>query len=269
MPKMTDQAYLKNGQYNDATNLNARIQIHLRFSTNPTGWYLWMMQQLDLPPQARILELGCGSGAFWHANRERIPQGWQVTLSDFSEGMLEQTRQALSPLYPTFHFQVIDAQSIPFPDAPFDAVFAHHMLYHVPDRPKALAEIRRVLVPGGKLYAATNGKRHMAEEPELAARFDPAVAQEVASLKLEFMLEDGQEQLEPFFSNVRLLRYPDSLRVTEAEPLADYLLSTTRSGIRHERRAELVAFLKREIAARGGAIEITKESGVFIAENAA
>ena len=73
MQKMTDQAYLKTEQYNDAANLNARIQIHVRFSTNKTGWFPWLLQQIDLPANARILELGCGSCEFWRANRERIP----------------------------------------------------------------------------------------------------------------------------------------------------------------------------------------------------
>ncbi len=55
-------------------------------------------------------------------------------------------------------FKEIDAQSIPFEDETFDAVIANHMLYHVPDRPKAIAEIKRVLKPGGRLIATTIGK---------------------------------------------------------------------------------------------------------------
>ena len=57
----------------------------------------------------------------------------------------------------------MDAQDIPFEDDTFGCVVANHMLYHVPDLDKGLAEIRRVLKPGGKLYAATNGEAHMLE----------------------------------------------------------------------------------------------------------
>ena len=269
MSKLTNQAYLKNEQYNDAAKLNARIQIHKFFSTNTTGWYPWLLEQINLPENACILELGCGSGEFWLANHGKIPAEWQVTLSDFSSGMLEQARQNLSAGYPAFTFKVIDAQSIPYPDASFDAVFANHMLYHVPDRPKALAEIRRVLAPGGQLYASTVGEQHMVEEPQLTARFDPTLAQEVWARLPGFTLESGQSQLEEFFSNTRIVRYPDSLHVTKAEPLADYMLSTTRLGGQHERRPELVAWLERELAERGGAIDITKDSGVFIARKSA
>jgi len=49
-----------------------------------------------------------------------------------------------------------DAQWLPFADASFDCILAMHMLYHVPDRDLAIAEMRRVLRPGGVLLALTN-----------------------------------------------------------------------------------------------------------------
>ena len=55
--------------------------------------------------------------------------------------------------------------------ASFNAVVANHMLYHVEDRPQALAEIRRVLKPGGKLFAATNSDSHLAKIRQLLDEF--------------------------------------------------------------------------------------------------
>ena len=55
---------------------------------------------------------------------------------------------------------VIDAQSIPFARWSFDAVIANSMLYHVPDRARALAEIQRILKPSGRFYASTIGEQH-------------------------------------------------------------------------------------------------------------
>ena len=62
-----DQEYLKQ-EYRDATNLNARIRLHQRFSLNPYGWLRWVFDQLDLPSECRILELGCGPGNLWLEN---------------------------------------------------------------------------------------------------------------------------------------------------------------------------------------------------------
>src|SRR5512137_1886765 len=155
MPKFTDPTYLQNTQYRNADNLNARIAIHERFSTNPQGWYPWLWDRLEqLPVQARVLELGCGSGALWSACPERIPPGWSLTLSDLSEGMLQEAWRNLVVLGRGIKFEPIDAQAIPYPDETFEIVIANFMLYHVPDRTKALSEIRRVLKTGGVLVAA-------------------------------------------------------------------------------------------------------------------
>ena len=110
MPKFTDKTYLQTDQYRDAGNLNARIAIHERFSTNPQGWFPWVWDILSaLPAEAKVLELGCGSGALWSTCPERIPPGWSVTLSDFSAGMLDSAWRSLVTLGRGFKFEQIDA----------------------------------------------------------------------------------------------------------------------------------------------------------------
>jgi ubiquinone/menaquinone biosynthesis C-methylase UbiE len=147
VPALNDRDYLKK-QYKDSSNLDARIRLHQRFSVNKYGWHPWVFDHFDLPPACQILELGCGPGSLWLDNRTRIPPGWEITLSDFSTGMLEDARRNLDPQC-QFKYKVIDAQSIPCENGYFDAVIANHMLYHVSNRPAALAEIRRVLKPAG------------------------------------------------------------------------------------------------------------------------
>jgi ubiquinone/menaquinone biosynthesis C-methylase UbiE len=145
MPQVSDQTYLLTKQYQNASNLEARIALHARFSTNTYGYYPWIFDRLGLPPHSRILELGCGTGLLWLENMDRIPKGWDVTLSDFSPGMLQEAQQNLRGSRRPFAFAVIDAQAIPYEDESFDGVIANHMLFHVPDRPRAFVEIRRVL----------------------------------------------------------------------------------------------------------------------------
>ena len=77
---------------------------------------------------------------------------------------------AESAARPAFTFAVLDAQALTYPAGAFDAVIANHMLYHVADKARAFAELRRVLVPGGRLYAATNGTDHMRELRALSRR---------------------------------------------------------------------------------------------------
>ena len=84
MSRVTDQEYLLSEQYQDASNLNARIQLHRRFSVNKYGLPRWVFDQLDFSSTSRILELGCGPANLWRENLDRIPKGWDITLSDLS-----------------------------------------------------------------------------------------------------------------------------------------------------------------------------------------
>jgi SAM-dependent methyltransferase len=259
-----DQNYLLNQQYHNASNLSARAHLHIRFSTNKYGWFRWAFEQIDLPPTARFLELGCGPGWFWVENGERIPAGWDITLSDFSPGMRQEAQQNLQNAAHPFQFEVIDAQSIPFEDSSFDAVMANHMLYHVPDREKAFSEIRRILKPAGKFFAATNGESHIKEIDNLIERFAPDTDfWEGFSASGAFTLENGAPQLMRHFSQVCACWYNDGLIVTEAEPLVAYILSgKANSFFTAERVAELTRFVEQEIAAKGS-IYITKATGMF------
>ncbi len=260
---MSDPAYVSD-QYHDAANLNARIRLHARFSTNKYGWQAWTFDQLDMSPPNRILELGCGPGDLWLQNLERIPAGWEIVLSDLFPMMLQKAVRALDDTSHPFSFLCIDARAIPFASSQFDAVIANHMLYHVPDLARTLSEIRRVLRPRGCLYAATNGRAHMRELTEMVERFDPGLGYRRGVSEPAFLLESGPAHLSPFFSTVTCRRYRDGLVVTEVEPMVDYVLSGLQ-GAAH-RRDELRAFVESELQRQGGAIRITKDSGILVAQ---
>jgi SAM-dependent methyltransferase len=262
MSKFTDQQYLKTDQYKDSSNLNARVEIHRRFSTNPYGWFNWVFDRLlKLPKKTKILELGCGPAYIWKECSNRIPAGWDITLSDLSSGMLDSAWRNLVVTGRAYNFKEIDAQSIPFADETFDAVIANHMLYHVPDKAKALAEIKRVLKIGGHFFATTVGDNHLKEITDWFRRIHKSeVWDSFANL---FTLENGLAQLKPFFPNVTLSRYEDNLHVTELEPLIAYFRSGVRAGeLSEDEFAKLQVDLKKELKEKGR-IFITKDSGLF------
>ena len=261
MSKIADQIYLRHDQYRDASNLDARVRLHLLYSTNKYGWNPWLFEHCTIPAKARVLELGCGPGYLWRDNHQRIPTSWDITLSDFSVGMLQQARDNLSEQANRFRFEIIDAQSIPFEDSQFDAVIANFVLHHVPDRAQALSEIQRVLRPGGHLFAATNGRRDMPELLDMLQRFDPQ-ADFGWGLQAHdlFGLEDG-DALTHYFVRVNIHRYADALVVTEAAPLVDYVLSTTVSAVVASHRPKLHQFVEQELA--HGPIHISKDAGLF------
>lgn len=260
MSKFTDQHYLKNDQYKNSANLEARIELHRRFSTNPYGWCRWVFDALaKLPDDAKILELGCGPGLLWQENASRIPAGWNITLSDLSPGMLDAAWRNLVITGRTFKFEEIDAQSIPFEDEAFDAVIANHMLYHVPDRSKAMTEIKRVLKPRGHLFATTIGQNHLRELADWLRQ----VNNTFESFGSPFTMENGLDQLRQSFSEVTVTRYTDNLHVTDVQAILAYIRSSMRAKELSEAKlADLQSNLEKELKERGK-IFISKDSGLF------
>jgi len=262
MSKFTDQQYLKTDQYRDSSNLDARVMIHERFSTNSYGWFRWVFDTLlILPDNTKILELGCGPGYLWKENLSRIPAGWNVTLSDLSSGMLDAAWRNLVVTGRTFKFKEIDAQSIPYENEKFDAVIANHMLYHVPDRPKAITEIKRVLRPGGHLIATTIGENHLKEIADWFRKIN--LGNTFESFGSPFTLENGLEQLKQFFSKVTISRYPDHLHVTEVEPIITYIRSSIHAKELSKVKLENIRLDLEKALKEKGEIFIRKDSGLF------
>jgi SAM-dependent methyltransferase len=260
MKNLTDQDYLLHRQYQDASNLDARVALHVRFSTNPKGVPRWWIEQLEIPENGRVLEVGCGPGGYWSEVAELIPRSWQITVSDFSPGMVAEARQRLASLDRPFTVVQADVQDLPFPDKSFDTVIANFMLFHVPDRPRAIKEIHRVLAPDGRLFAMTNSRQHMQVFRELVNRVVPGTAR---SDEPGFSLDNGAAQLAPWFDEVEGRRYPDSLAVTEAEPL----LSLVRSWAIELGDDQMRAIRKKieaELAAHG-TVTIPKDTGMITA----
>lgn len=267
----TDDVQAVKEGYRTAANLNARSRIY-RYNEDPYPWQRRVFDHLALPAHCRLLEVGCGPGKLWQENADRTPAGWSIWLTDLSLGMLQEARRALAGVGRRCSYAMVEAQALPFPAAQFDAVIANHMVYHVPDKPALFAEVRRILRPGGRFYAATNG----AGGDELGAllrRVDPtlhaaALAEAKAAMPTThpqtFTLENGQEQLAPWFANVTVHRFTGATAVPEVEPVVAYLLSTPvyRRYLVGEKLEALRRLLAREIAAKG-AFRITGSTGIF------
>jgi SAM-dependent methyltransferase len=248
-------------QYATDANLRARMALHARFATNPVPWMRWVFDQLALREGESVLEVGCGTGALWVGNADRTPAGCTLRLTDASAAMVDAARDALSRAHVEAQVEVMSAESLAVGTASQEVVVANHMLYHVADLRRALAEIRRVLRPSGRLVASTNGRRHMIELDDLA---EEVVRAERDRLVERFGLENGADVLGATFDDVTLRGREDALEVTDADALVAYVASLpTAAGLSRsdlERlRARIAAHLAR------GPFHITRQSGVFLA----
>ena len=245
-------------QYGNSSNLSSRISIHEKYSVNKQGFGNWIFANYEIAQGMKVLELGCGTGSMWDGKKDYIGRCSELVLSDFSEGMLNKTRENLA-VYEGITFKVIDIQDIPFEDETFDVVIANMMLYHVPDLDKGLTEVKRVLRKGGTFYCATYGEHGIMEY--LTSLFSGYNVTD--NTNKNFTLQNGSKILGKFFENVNIKFYEDSLAVTEPEDLADYILSlgsmTSLGAIPGEKITE-VLYSHME----NGVINIPKEYGMFI-----
>ena len=250
-------------QYRTTRPLEARIALHARFSVNRQGWPAWLYEQIP-GLDGRVLALGCGNALLWHENAARVDSGMELVLADQSAGMVRTSRERLACDGIAARYAILDARALPFAGRSRDVVLANHMLYHVPERPRALREIRRVLVPGGRLVASTLSEHNLAELWALARE---VVGRELRDeiIAESFSLENGARQLEDVFEHVELRRYVDALEVTEVEPVLAYLGSVIDDrGFDAAAFDEIGARVRAEIQ-RPGAFRVGKDAGVFLA----
>ena len=255
---------LKN-QYQNATNISSRINLHSLYSQNKQGWFPWIFEQCRISPGLRILELGCGDGTLWTDNLSLLPEDIFITLSDISSGMLRDARRAIGSSDTRFAFRAFDCRKIPCKDESFDLVIANHVLFYCDDIPAVLKDVRRVLAPGGRFLCSAYGKAHMQEVSQLVQDFDERIVLSADRLYERFGRENGQSILAPFFPKAQWLSYEDCLLVQDAEPLISYVLSCHGNQNQYilDRYKEFRAYTARKTA-KG--FRITKDAGVFLCE---
>lgn len=252
-------------QYKDSRNIKIRINLHNKFSVNTYGWFNWIFDKINLSQNEKVLEIGCGDGQIWKQCKDKIPKNCEIILSDISEGMINDARENLKDLKANVKFHNIDCVNLPYEDESFNKVVANHMIFYVKDRKKAFSEIKRVLKKDGCFYCSTYGLKHMKEIETLTKNFDSRIALCEIHLEEIFGLENGEEQVNGYFSNIEKHIYDDYLIINDYKPLLDYILSC--HGNQHEilngKYAEFEKYVKEKVE-RAGKFKVFKHAGLFI-----
>ena len=279
-------------QYQNASNISARIRLHKEYSVNKQGWFPWLFEQFaslwsegSFPMEEagsnssfpskdfaaygfRVLELGCGNGALWTENMEKIPYSPKlcITLSDISEGMIRDVRRTIGNDQ-RFSFETFDCHDIPYPDNTFDLVIANHLLFYCEDIDRVCKEVCRVLKKHrGAIFAcSTYGAAHMKEITDLVQSFDNRIVLSGEKLYERFGLENGRKRLEETFSRVQLKRYEDEIILNTSEPLIEYILSCHGNQNQYllDRYHDFQTFVEKKTKKD---FHITKDAGVFLCE---
>lgn len=252
-------------QYKDAANINIRIGLHKKYAKSPISWFQWLFGLMEPLAGKNILELGCGNGELWLTNRDRIPEGAAILLSDVSKGMIRDVEENLKHVSGNFSFEVFDCRQIPKPSESFDLVAANHVLFYLTNLDGAFRQVKRVLKPGGTFCCSTYGAGHMKEISQLVKEFDSRITLSEVNLYDVFGLENGEEQLAPYFHSVEKREFKDHLEVRDAGALMEYILSChgNQQEYLSDRFGEFREFLERKMEKKGY-IHITKQAGAFL-----
>lgn len=240
-PMRGDDAAVVRSEYADETGLRSRASVYGGAYGGEDPVRVALEAVREAAP-SRVLEVGCGWGEFAEAVRSEL--GAEVVAVDQSERMVALTAER------GIDARLGDVQALLFEDASFDCAVANWMLYHVADLDRGLAELARVLRPGGRLVATTNGLRHLGELWDLVGR-------DRSSEPERFFAESGERSLRAHFPRVerRDLSRPVTFRDTEAAR------AYVASSVLHKHLASRLPELE-------GPLVATSCQTVFVAEKA-
>jgi len=110
-------------------------------------WHIPSAADFTSAKGLRVLEIGCGLGT---DGAQFAEAGAIYTGVDLTEAAIELARKRFELFNLPGEFRVADAEKLDFPDESFDIVYSHGVLHHTPDIAAAVAEVHRVLKPGGR-----------------------------------------------------------------------------------------------------------------------
>ena len=176
-----------------------------RFAEGPDPREVAFQAVAEARPR-RILEVGCGEGEL--AERMQRELDAEVVALDQSVRMVQLTRER------GVNARLGDVRELPFRDGEFDCAVAAWVLFHVAEVERAISELARVLRPGGRLVAVTNGAEHVAELYELiGAPRKPS----------SFSAENGEKLLAPHFARVQRLDATGWLSFPDRDAAQEYV----------------------------------------------
>ncbi len=219
---MTGRRMLTVSAYADDKHLRSRMAIYAYAETAADS--RWRTSMIPWDGTQIVADVGCGNGLDL---RQIVPQGRcrHAIGLDLSAGML----RSLEDLRQSGNLSLVqaDAQHLPLPDQSVDVAMAMHMLYHVPDIPAAIRELRRITRPGGSVLASTNSSGFLTEIHNL---LDSAVSSRLgrpvrAMPALRFSTESGAAMLGREFTSVTMRTLDLPLSIPSAQPVIAYVAS--------------------------------------------
>ncbi|GIO31292.1 MULTISPECIES: class I SAM-dependent methyltransferase [Paenibacillus] len=264
--------------YGTEQNLKAKYEVLESYGLQKETFEEWLIGKLKLTGSELVLDVGAGNGRFsLPVGRMLKGSGGFLAACDLAEGVMIPSRvQAEKESLPVLLMQA-DAENLPFLSKQFDLVMANHMLYHLPNLNRGLAEMRRILKQTGRLVATTNSEKGMPElfKLHLNTMDRLGIPFGVKEELITFSLENGEQTLSKHFKQVECWTYEAGFMVKEPEPVFRYYAATQlyqgpmndENLSKEVREAIAPCFLQLTeelIREKGGELVISKPVGAFV-----
>lgn len=274
--KLTSQKEEVIKQYIKSDNLEKRINIH-EYSTSDINWYEYLLGRCDIKENMDILDIGCGNGMLWYRGKNILPGNINIYMVDNSKAMLDAAKNLHSKEADYYnskkirlHYIIGNASDISWlselDSKKFQRIMANHMLYHIGETERKIlfAAADDMLTDDGKFIASTIGNNHMKEIFELAGEYNKNI-KAPGWFSRGFNLENGKEQLEKYFTDVKMFVHDNNLMVPDSEAIYDYLCSLPEieKAVKRDKEA-VMKFLKSKVS-ESNPFFIRKNTGLFTA----
>jgi SAM-dependent methyltransferase len=141
------EAHVNNEYYTDATRASDAYFREIEQRRYQSHYHLRDLFSSLKGSRGRLLEVGCGIGV---DSTQLAECGFDVTAIDLTENAVDVAKRFAAARGLSIDFGVGNAEVLDFPDASFDVVYSFGVLHHTPDIERSVAEVRRVLKPGGR-----------------------------------------------------------------------------------------------------------------------
>ena len=246
---VTDRTRLRK-QYADDARLAVRLETHRKYSERRENIADWVLGLLAPQPGDLVLDAGAGNGSYHPALETRQVRAVAV---ERELGMIRSASDSQAA------FVAGDVSELPLASDTVDHSMANHMLFHVPDIPRALAELARVTRPGGRVVLTTNGDLRESPLQQLHRR---AAREMGIDAGVEIVSDrfgaHNLEQVRAVFPSAEMFVQDNALVFPAAEPVLAYYESGPVDRVREPTaytRSDLLArvgkLVRRRIAADG------------------
>ncbi len=153
------------------------------FAEKDTSRLRELARVLDLKPGSVVLDAGTGTGVFLPFILDRIGEEGRIVALDYAQEMLKRTRA--KNLSHNIVFLCADVVNLPLPDAVFDCIVCYSSFPHFRNKPKALAQMNRVLKAGGALHICHTSSRERINQ----------IHSQISVVKNDFIPDDAEMKL--------------------------------------------------------------------------